>query len=95
LTNQELSYLIALLFPIPSGFHIVPSTKDFPSTPRLVEALEHSFNEEDVELDLLDGPFPCCLGVHDEVIPNKVFKVETPYHDNDLILTPIISPQSG
>jgi hypothetical protein len=22
-------------------------------------------------------------------------KVETPYHDNDLILTPIISPQSG
>ena len=24
-----------------------------------------------------------------------VVKVETPYHDNDLILTPIISPQSG
>jgi hypothetical protein len=24
-----------------------------------------------------------------------VTKVETPYHDNDLILTPIISPQSG
>jgi hypothetical protein len=23
------------------------------------------------------------------------YKVETPYHDNDLILTPIISPQSG
>ena len=23
------------------------------------------------------------------------FKVETPNHDNDLILTPIISPQSG
>ena len=22
-------------------------------------------------------------------------KVETPYHDNDVILTPIISPQSG
>jgi hypothetical protein len=22
-------------------------------------------------------------------------KVETPYHDNDLVLTPIISPQSG
>jgi hypothetical protein len=22
-------------------------------------------------------------------------KVETPYHDNDLILTPMISPQSG
>ena len=22
-------------------------------------------------------------------------KVETPYHDNDLILTPIISPQCG
>jgi hypothetical protein len=22
-------------------------------------------------------------------------KVETPYHDNDLILAPIISPQSG
>ena len=22
-------------------------------------------------------------------------KVETPYHDNDLILNPIISPQSG
>jgi hypothetical protein len=22
-------------------------------------------------------------------------KVETPYHDNDLILTPIIAPQSG
>jgi hypothetical protein len=22
-------------------------------------------------------------------------KVETPYHDNDLIMTPIISPQSG
>jgi hypothetical protein len=22
-------------------------------------------------------------------------EVETPYHDNDLILTPIISPQSG
>ena len=24
-----------------------------------------------------------------------LIKVETPYHDNDLILTPIISPQSG
>jgi len=22
-------------------------------------------------------------------------KVETPYHDNNLVLTPIISPQSG
>jgi hypothetical protein len=25
----------------------------------------------------------------------KVLKVETPIHDNDLILTPIIAPQSG
>jgi hypothetical protein len=25
----------------------------------------------------------------------SVCKVETPYHDNDLVLTPIISPQSG
>ena len=24
-----------------------------------------------------------------------VTKVETPYHDNDLVLTPIMSPQSG
>jgi hypothetical protein len=29
---------------------------------------------------------PCCK-------PSP--KVETPYHDNDLILTPTISPQSG
>ena len=28
------------------------------------------------------------------IIPSAP-KVETPYHDNDLILTPIISPQSG
>jgi hypothetical protein len=26
---------------------------------------------------------------------NLLSKVETPYHDNDLIPTPIISPQSG
>jgi len=25
----------------------------------------------------------------------EIGKVETPYYDNDLILTPIISPQSG
>jgi hypothetical protein len=34
------------------------------------------------------------------VLPSHVctmseHKVETPYHDNDLILTPVISPQSG
>ena len=28
-------------------------------------------------------------------IGGEVVKVETPYHDNDLVLTPIISPQSG
>jgi hypothetical protein len=28
-------------------------------------------------------------------IASLLLKVETPYHDNDLILTPIISPQSG
>ena len=27
--------------------------------------------------------------------PDNSSSVETPYHDNDLILTPIISPQSG
>lgn len=26
---------------------------------------------------------------------NKIFKVEAPIHDNDLILTPIIAPQNG
>jgi hypothetical protein len=25
----------------------------------------------------------------------EIYKVETPIHDNDLILTPIIAPQSG
>jgi hypothetical protein len=31
-----------------------------------------------------------------DTIPNRQLrKVETPYHDNDLILTPLISPQSG
>jgi hypothetical protein len=28
-------------------------------------------------------------------LPHFAHKVETPYHDNDLILTPIISPQNG
>jgi hypothetical protein len=43
---------------------------------------------------LLDGLWPLTLPAqHPRVRPGP--KVETPYHDNDLILTPIISPQSG
>jgi hypothetical protein len=34
-----------------------------------------------------------CLSTH--AAPPNPCKVETPYHDNDLILTPIISSQSG
>ena len=63
LTNQEVSYLIVLLFPIPSDFHIVPSIKDIPSTPCLVKALEQSFSWEDALLYLFDHLIPCCLGV--------------------------------
>jgi hypothetical protein len=35
------------------------------------------------------------LSVELEFIFVQTHKVETFYHDNDLILTPIISPQSG
>ena len=75
LTIHALSYQVTLMFPVPSNIHIVPSTKDIPSTPGLVEALKQSFSGEDANLDLLDHPFPCCLDVHDEFIPNKVFNL--------------------
>lgn len=65
-----------LPFPIPSGFHIVPSTKDICNTLCFVKALEQSrFSRDDANVDLRDQLFPCCLGVHDEIIPNKVFNL--------------------
>ena len=51
------------------------STKDIPISPRLVKALEHSFSQEDANLNLLNYAFPCCLGVHDEIIPDNVFNL--------------------
>lgn len=70
------SYLIVLLFPISSDFHIVPFTKDIPSTPHLVKALGHSPNGEADDLDLLDHMFPSCFGVHDGIIPAEVFNLK-------------------
>jgi hypothetical protein len=40
-------------------------------------------------------PQGICICLNTHVAPPNLCKVETPYHDNDLILTPIISPQSG
>jgi hypothetical protein len=44
--------------------------------------------------------FNVCAWVAVDLVPFEISslgspKVETPYHDNDLRLTPIISPQSG
>ena len=75
LTIRELSYTVTLMFPIPSDIHIVPSINDIPSTPGLVEALEHSFSEEDANIGSLQHMFPSCLDVHDEFIPNKMFNL--------------------
>ena len=38
-----------------------------------VEALEQGHSGEATNLNLLSHPFPCCLGIHDEVIPIAVF----------------------
>ena len=34
-----------------------------------------TLTEQKLVLDLLDHPLSCCLGVHDELIPNKVFNL--------------------
>jgi hypothetical protein len=47
----------------------------------------------------MQGEWPCpkhsnlCMHLYE--LYCNIYKVETPIHDNDLILTPIIAPQSG
>ena len=53
--------------------------------------MDGSSNTECDSDERVDLP-SCCSKCSYERI---VFKVETPYHDNDRILTPIISSQSG
>jgi hypothetical protein len=48
-------------------------TKDVPSTPCFVQALEQSHSREATNLDLLNHPFPCHLSIHDKFIPMAVF----------------------
>ena len=50
---KELNYLTTLPLPIPSDIQIVSPTKDIPSTPRLLEILEHSRNKEVANLNFL------------------------------------------
>ena len=71
--TKELNYLTTLPLLVQSNVQLVHPTKDIPSSPCLVGALEHSRSCKAPNLHLLDHPFPCCLGVDDEFIPNTVF----------------------
>jgi hypothetical protein len=50
----------------------VSPTKNIPSAPSFVKALEHGHRGETANLDLFNHPVPSCIGVHDEFIPNPM-----------------------
>lgn len=66
------TYLHMLLFLISCDFHSIMSTKNVPSSPCFIEAFEEGFGWVDANLTKLNNPSSSYLGVHNEIIPNKV-----------------------
>ena len=64
-----------LMFPIPCDFHPIPSTKDIPSPPNLVKTFEKGLVWVGIILNQFNHPSPSHLGIHNEIIPNKVFNL--------------------
>jgi hypothetical protein len=53
--------------------HVVPSTKDIPSSPSPIKALEHGQSRETTNLNLFNYPLPSHFSIKDEAIPNLMF----------------------
>ena len=67
---KQPTYIAALSVPL--NMQIVPPLKDIPSAPSFVKPLEHGHSGEAANLKFFDHPFPYCLAVNDELIPNPV-----------------------
>jgi hypothetical protein len=52
---------------------IVSSTKNIPSAPSVVKALEQGHRRKGTNLDVLEDTLPRRLGIKDEFVPNAVF----------------------
>ena len=74
-TGRALNCLPTLPFPIPFNAYIVPSTKDIPSTSRLVKTLENGHNKEAANLNLFDHPLPNPLGINNELVPYRMLNL--------------------
>ena len=67
--------LTTLSFPIPSDFHSIPFKKGLSGFPSLLKAFEEGFGQVGTNHNKFNHPSPNYIGVHNEVIPNKVFNL--------------------
>lgn len=64
-----------LAIPISSDSHLIPPIKDFPCPPSFCRTFREGFGQVSTNLDKFNHPSPNNLGIHNEVIPNKVFNL--------------------